>query len=255
MVGLAKHPAVDKYDISSLRMVISGAAPLGSEVQDAVKERTGISVKQGWGMSELSPLGTFQYDYNSKTGSVGNVISNTHAKIVHVDTGKSLGPNETGEVIIKGPQVMLGYLDDPVATKQTLSESGWLRTGDVGYYDEDGFFYITDRAKELIKVKGMQVAPAELEALLLTNEHVKDVAVTSVPSEEFGELPRAFVVLKDDTESKAVTGEEIQEWVKERVARFKQLGGGVVFIDQIPKSASGKILRRLLKDEAKDSES
>ncbi len=141
-----------------------------------------------------------------------------------------------------------GYLDDPDKTAECLSESGWLRTGDVAYYDEDGFFFITDRMKELIKVRGYPVAPAELEALLLTHDLVNDVAVIQKPDEEHGETPRAYIVLKDPTNETETTRTEIYEWVKERVAPYKRLDGGIVFTDTIPKSASGKILRRLLRD-------
>jgi 4-coumarate--CoA ligase len=151
----------------------------------------------------------------------------------------------------KGPQVMMGYLNEPEKTAECLSSDGWLRTGDMAYYDQDGYFYITDRIKELIKVRGFPVAPAELEELLLTNEHVQDVAVIQVPNEEAGELPRAYVVLKPTADTKEVTSKYLQDWVKERVAPQKRLDGGVVFIDQVPKSASGKILRRILRDEAK----
>ena len=150
---------------------------------------------------------------------------------------------------MQGPQVMLGYMDDIEKTKECLSESGWLRTGDVAHYDEDGFFYITDRLKELIKVRGYQVAPAELEALLLQHEHVADAAVIQVTCENSGELPRAYVV-KDKTEEAAnMTEDDVYEWIKERVAAYKRLDGGVVFVDAIPKSASGKILRRILRDQ------
>lgn len=146
---------------------------------------------------------------------------------------------------------MMGYLNEPDKTAECLSKDGWLRTGDLAYFDEDGYFYITDRIKELIKVRGFPVAPAELEELLLTNENVQDVAVIQVPNEAAGELPRAYVVLKANADPKDVTEEYLKEWVKERVAPPKRLDGGVVFIDQIPKSASGKILRRILRDQAK----
>lgn len=145
---------------------------------------------------------------------------------------------------------MLGYLDDPDKTRECLSESGWLRTGDVAHYDEDGFFYITDRLKELIKVRGYQVAPAELEALLLTHEHVSDAAVIQIPDEVSGELPRAYVVMKNDEASAKTTEMDLYEWMKEKTAPHKRLDGGVVFTDTIPKSASGKILRRILRDQA-----
>jgi acyl-CoA synthetase (AMP-forming)/AMP-acid ligase II len=142
---------------------------------------------------------------------------------------------------------MMGYLDQPDKTAECLSEKGWLRTGDVATYDEEGYFYITDRIKELIKVRGYPVAPAELEALLLTHEAVNDAAVIQVPDEASGELPRAYVVLKENFKDVA-TPQNIYDWIKERVAPFKRLDGGVEFIDSIPKSASGKILRRILRD-------
>lgn len=144
---------------------------------------------------------------------------------------------------------MLGYMDDNEKTKECLSDSGWLRTGDVAHYDEDGFFYVTDRLKELIKVRGYQVAPAELEALLLTHEHISDAAVIQVPDEDSGELPRAYVVGKETEEAMNMSESDVYEWVKERVAAYKRLDGGVVFIDAVPKSASGKILRRILRDQ------
>lgn len=145
--------------------------------------------------------------------------------------------------------MMLGYMDDTEKTKECLSDSGWLRTGDVAHYDDDGFFYITDRLKELIKVRGYQVAPAELEALLLTHEHVSDSAVIQIADEASGELPRAYVVRKETEEAMNMTEEDVYEWVKERVAAYKRLDGGVVFIDAVPKSASGKILRRILREQ------
>ena len=143
---------------------------------------------------------------------------------------------------------MLGYLKDTERTKECISDEGWLRTGDQAYYDEDDYFYITDRIKELIKVRGFQVAPAELEELLLTNEHVQDVAVVQVPDSDSGELPRAYVVLKPSADKKEVMEEYLKEWVKERVSPYKRINGGVVFVEKIPKSASGKILRRVLRD-------
>ena len=146
-----------------------------------------------------------------------------------------------------------GYLDDPDQTALCLSSSGWLRTGDVAYYDEDGFFFIADRMKDLIKVRGFQVAPAELEALLLTNDLVSDAAVISVSDENSGELPLACVVLQKKDVQKDKAKKEIYDWVKERVAPFKRLDGGIVFVDSIPKSPSGKILRRILKDQMSDS--
>ena len=243
ILGLAKHPVVDNYDMSSIDMIMSAAAPLGGDVENAVIERLGCGVKQAWGMSELSPLGTITSDSNIKSGSIGPLAPSTYGKVVDTETGRSLGPNKEGELSIKGPQVMLGYLDAPEKTAECLSEDGWLRTGDVAQYDEDGFFYITDRLKELIKVRGFQVAPAELEALLLSHPHIKDCAVIPTVDESSGELPRAYVVPKDD---ESPSEEDIEGWVRERVAPYKRLAGGVVFTDEIPKSGSGKILRRLL---------
>lgn len=202
-------------------------------------------------MSELSPLGTMNSDSNRRTGSIGHLLSLTEGKIIDPETGKSLGPNETGELCIKGPQVMMGYLNDEKKTKDCVSDGGWLRTGDQAYYDKDGYFYITDRIKELIKVRGFQVAPAELEELLLTNEYVQDVAVVQVPDAACDELPRAYVVLKPSTNPDEATEEYFKEWVKKRVSPYKRISGGVIFVDQIPKSASGKILRRLLRDQVK----
>eukprot|EP01083_Nonionella_stella_P027091 74522_1 len=199
-------------------------------------------------MSELSPIGTFESDYNMKPGSIGQLVSSTQGKIINPETNETLGPNEPGELCIKGPQVMMGYLNDAEKTAECLGDDGWLRTGDVVHYDEDGFFFITDRIKELIKVRGYQVAPAELEALLLTHPNISDAAVIPVDDEESGELPRAYVTLKSDDLSQKVTDNDVKEWVKDKVAPFKRLEGGVEFVDQVPKSASGKILRRLLKD-------
>jgi 4-coumarate--CoA ligase len=246
VLALAKSPIVDKYDCSSLRQIVSAAAPLGSNVEHAVRDRLGCEVKQAWGMSELSPLGTINSDSNSKAGSVGPLCPSTFAKVVDAE-GKSLPANEDGELLIKGPQVMMGYLDDPDKTNECLSDTGWLRTGDICHYDEDGYFYITDRLKELIKVRGYPVAPAELESILLTHPDIDDAAVIPIPDEASGELPRAYVVVKDGAE---ITTEAIQKWVQEQVAPFKRLNGGVIFTSAIPKSASGKILRRVLRDHA-----
>lgn len=250
LLGLQKSHLVDSIDLSSLQMISSAAAPLSSVTEEIVKKRIGSGVKQLWGMSELSPAGTFTSDFHIKPGSIGPVVSSTFAKIIDVH-GNSLGPNEPGELLIKGPQVMMGYLNEEEKTAECLSQSGWLRTGDVAQYDEDGFLFITDRVKELIKVRGFQVAPAELEALLLTHDAISDAAVIQVNDEDSGELPRAYVVLNDTEDSRGVNEIDIYEWVKERVAPYKRLDGGVVFTDSIPKSASGKILRRILRDQVK----
>ncbi|MGK3745613.1 MAG: 4-coumarate--CoA ligase [Bacillariaceae sp.] len=262
ILGLAKSPLVDKYDMSSLETIISAAAPLGADTEIAVRDRLQCNVKQAWGMSELSPIGTITPSTKIKPGSVGLMVSNTYGKILDKN-GKSLEPNQQGELAIKGPQVMMGYQDEIQQTKDCLSSSGWLRTGDMFYYDEDGYFFMTDRIKELIKTRGFQVAPAELEELILGHDDVNDVAVIQIPDEASGELPRAYIVLKEKEEEKEGSADhdddneqheeklkkDIYEWVKERVAPYKRLDGGIVFVDSIPKSASGKILRRILRDE------
>ena len=252
LIGLAKHPIIDNYDLSSLSVIVSAAAPLAKETEDAVVNRIGCEIKQGWGMSELSPIGTYSSDYNVKSGSIGQLVPNTNGKIVDPETKKALGPGEPGELMIKGPQVMIGYLNDVEKTQKCLDNDGWLSTGDISHYDEDGFFYITDRIKELIKVRGYQVAPAELEALLLTHPSIDDAAVIPVEDEISGELPRAYIVARKDESSQKLKEKEVYEWVKERVANYKKLAGGVEFIDEVPKSASGKILRRVLKEKYKE---
>lgn len=182
---------------------------------------------------------------NRRYASIGSPASATRAKIVHINdvTGFGLGANETGELWVKGPQNMLGYLNNQKATDETLID-GWIRTGDIAYYDEDGFFYITDRLKELIKVKGFQVAPAELEEILRSHPDVVDAAVVGVPHPKTAEAPRAFVVKRAGCQVKE---EDIQQFVANKVVDYKQLNGGVHFIDTIPKNATGKIMRREIK--------
>ena len=185
-----------------------------------------------------------------KPGSAGCVIPNTEVKIVDIVTGEALPQGKEGELHIRGPQIMKGYLSRPEETAACLDREGWYHTGDVGYVDRDGYFFIVDRTKELIKYKGMQVAPAELEALLVTHPAVLDVAVVRKPDEEAGEVPKAFVVLKPDAAAQATTADSIMAWVAERVAPHKRIRA-LEFIDQIPKSASGKILRRVLMEKDK----
>jgi len=236
---------VDDYDLSSLLTITSGAAPLGKDLLSATSSRLGCIVTQGYGLTETSPVTHFCPDTRAveKAGSVGPAIPNTEVIIADVATQEPLDVNENGEVWIRGPQVMKGYLNNPEATENCIDKDGWFHTGDVGYVDEDGYFYIVDRVKELIKYKGFQVAPAELEALLLTHEAITDAAVIPSPDEEAGEIPKAFIVVKD-----SLTEEDLMSWVSERVAPHKKIRS-VEFIEQIPKSASGKILRRLLVDQ------
>lgn len=262
---LSKHPCVEKYDLSSIRMTASGAAPLTKELVEAVHRRTGIKVKQGYGLSETSPSCAIQPwdEWHKSLGSTGKLLPNMQAKFCAMPgseeehdpsrNAKELAQGQTGELYLKGPNIFLGYHQKPRETKECLSEDGWFRTGDVGHIDESGDIYITDRVKELIKYKGFQVPPAELEGYLVDNELIDDVAVVGVESQELGtEVPRAYVVRKGG--KKAVRegdGERIVEWLNSRVANHKKLRGGVRFVDTVPKSASGKILRRILKDEAR----
>jgi len=202
---------------------------------------------QGYGMTEASPVTHLSPTKNAprKPGSIGFVVPNTEVKLMDVVTGEEAGPGGEGELLIRGPQIMKGYLNQPGETADSIDREGWYHTGDVGYVDPEGWFYIVDRTKELIKYKGMQVAPAELEALLFTHPAILDAAVIRKADEEAGEVPKAFVVLKPDAASKATTGEAIMAFVAERVAPHKRIRH-LEFIEQIPKSPSGKILRRML---------
>ena len=243
---LAKHPSVDKYDTSSIDMVMSGAAPLGGEIVKAARDRLGCRlVRQGYGLTECSPVTHIVPEIlgMKKPDSVGIPICNMEVKVIDTESGENLTVGQEGEVLVRGPNVMKGYLNLPDATKASITEDGWFRTGDIGYFDEEGCFYITDRLKELIKVKGLQVAPAELEALLQNHPKIADAAVIGIPNERLGEAPKAFVVKKDLT----VTEDEIVNYVAGKVAKHKHLVGGVEFIDAVPKSPSGKILRRMLR--------
>jgi acyl-CoA synthetase (AMP-forming)/AMP-acid ligase II len=242
VLKLAKDPLIDKYDLSSLKMIFSGAAPLGPDLSRECMERIGCGIRQGYGMTETSPVthSSPADPAKMKLGSIGTAAPNTECRLIDPATGAELGPNQDGEVCVRGPQVMKGYLNNPEATARTIDSDNWLHTGDIGYADEDGHFFIVDRVKELIKYKGFQVAPAELEAILLTHRSVADAAVIPRQDDEAGEVPKAFVVLKGE-----VSAEELMEFVAGRVAPHKKIRE-VEFIDQIPKSLSGKILRRVL---------
>ena len=183
VLALARHPMVDAFDLSALEVVLSGAAPLGPELEAACASRLGCEVVQGYGMTEMSPVSHFTPAGRRRPGSVGMTAPNTECRIVDPESGADRPAGETGELWVKGPQVMLGYLNNPEATAATLQD-GWLRTGDLGRLDADGYLFVVDRVKELIKVKGFQVPPAELEALLLTHPDVADAAVIGLPDEE-----------------------------------------------------------------------
>ncbi len=245
-LALAKHPIVDNYDLSNLEHILSGAAPLSADLQAAVGKRLNCLATQGYGLTETSPVthATPNNPDKVKAGSVGPCIRNTELRVTDPETGQNLDYHKEGEIWIRGPQVMKGYLNHPEATAETIDSEGWLHTGDLGYVDEDGYLYVVDRLKELIKYKGLQIAPAELEGLLLQHAAVADAAVIPVPDEEAGEIPKAFIVLKPNQDASA---EDIMGHVAEHVAPYKKIRL-VEFVDAIPKSASGKILRRILVD-------
>jgi len=242
---LARDPAVDRHDLSSLQVVGSGAAPLGAGVQEQCADRLGVQVRQGYGLTETSPVTHTNPPGDNRAGSVGPPLPNTRVKIVDLDSGEPLGPGEPGEVWIRGPQVMRGYLDRPEATARTLTDEGWLRTGDVGRADEDGYLYVVERVKELIKYKGYQVPPAEIEAVLQSHPEIADAAVIPSPHAETGEVPKAVVVPDGDA---PLTERDVLQYVAERVAPYKKVRR-VSFREEIPTSASGKILRRELVEE------
>jgi acyl-CoA synthetase (AMP-forming)/AMP-acid ligase II len=248
ILALAKEPIVSKYDISSIRVLLCAAAPLGPESELEVRQKLKtVNVRQGYGMTEMSPTITtvvLKPGERQKPGSAGILVPNIIAKIVDPATGKECGVGERGELWVDGPNKMKGYLRNPSATDATIDKDGFLHTGDICYIDEDGDIFIVDRLKELIKYKGFQVPPAELEELLLTHPHIADAAVVGKPDEEAGELPTAFVVLK---KGKEISLKEIAAFVEAKVAPHKKLRGGIWLVQEIPKSASGKILRRILR--------
>ncbi|MFI6365237.1 AMP-binding protein [Nocardia sp. NPDC050630] len=253
-VALAKHPAIGQYDLSCVRTVFSGAAPLDEELGKAVAKRLNVRVRQGYGMSELSPIShVIPFDRDDiALSSVGLPIANTVNKLVDPDTGTEIDPLATGmsapgELWVKGPNVMVGYLNNPDATAETVDAEGFLHTGDIATVDSEGAVYIVDRLKELIKYKGYQVPPAELEALLLTNPKIADAAVIGVIDADSGEeIPKAFVVRQLAAD---LTAEEVIDFVAGQVAPHKKVRA-VEFIDAVPKSASGKILRKDLRSSA-----
>jgi acyl-CoA synthetase (AMP-forming)/AMP-acid ligase II len=260
VLALAKHPLVDTYDLSSLRSILSGAAPLDEGLALAAQERlrkgadTGVTVAQGYGMTELSPVSHTSPDegheppgaagHEVPKGSVGYAIPNTECRLIDPGTGEDAAPGERGELWVRGPQVMKGYLNNPSATAETVDADGWLHTGDVAIVDEYGCYTVVDRVKELIKYKGYQVAPAELEGVLINHPEVVDAAVIGMPDKESGEeLPKAFVVRAPGSD---LTEQAVMDYMAAKVAPHKKIRF-VEFIDAVPKSAAGKILRKDLK--------
>jgi acyl-CoA synthetase (AMP-forming)/AMP-acid ligase II len=246
VLAFATAPELDEHDTSSLKMVISGAAPLDAELLRRAEERVGAPIRQGYGLTEVSPVShksRLADVAETPPGSVGRLIPNTEARLVDPETGEDVAEGEEGEIWMRGPQVMLGYLNNPEATAETITPDGWLRSGDIGRVDENGYFYVVDRLKELIKYKGYQVPPAELEAVLVSHPKVRDAGVIGVQNADGEEVPKACVVTDDELDA-----DEVIAYVAERVAPYKRVRE-VEFVDEVPKSASGKILRRVLREQ------
>ncbi|RJE23091.1 Phenylacetyl-CoA ligase [Aspergillus sclerotialis] len=247
ILELVSNPRVQQYNLRSLRMMLSAAAPLAVELIHALHQKLDISVRQAYGMSECAPCTHMQCWDEARThvGSVGRLLPNMTAKYVPVEGETN---SKSKELWVKGPNVFLGYLNNDKANAEVFSDDGYYKTGDVGYEDENGHFFITDRVKELIKYNGFQVAPAELEAIALGHPAVGDVAVFGVSSGQDGsELPRAYVVPSPGHPGNQATADSIIKFVKDRVISYKQLRGGIRFVDAIPRNPSGKILRRDIK--------
>ncbi len=246
LIALDNYADLSKFDLSSLRYIMVGAAPLAPDVAQRVQEKTGVRILQGYGLTEASPITHLNpVDQGRiKLDSVGLSVPNQEQKIVDLDTGeRELGVGEVGELLVKGPHVMKGYWKAPEETRQTVRD-GWLYTGDIGKIDAEGYVYIVDRKKEMIKYKGFSVAPAEVEAVLFQHPSVADCAVIGKPDPEAGELPKAIVMLRS---GENVTAEELMDFVGSRIAGYKKIRE-VEFVSGIPKTASGKILRRVLID-------
>ncbi|WLQ50110.1 4-coumarate--CoA ligase family protein [Streptomyces poriferorum] len=255
VLALAKHPAVGDYDLSSLEYVVSAAAPLDADLAAACSARLGIPpVRQAYGMTELSP-GTHVVPLEAEDpppGAVGKLLPSTEMRITSIeDPGTDLGIDADGEILIRGPQVMKGYLGRPEATEAMIDSDGWVHTGDVGRVDADGWLFVVDRVKELIKYKGYQVAPAELEALLLGHTSIADAAVIGVNDADGNEIPKAFLVRRPATED--LTAEDVMAYVAAHVAPYKKIRR-VEFVDSVPRAVSGKILRRELRDREKEQQ-
>ena len=247
---LTQAPDVSKYNLGALRLGCCGAAPLSASLQRRLQDTLGVPIIQGYGLTETSPYANsdFAEPELGRPGSVGPAAPDTEEKVVDLETGRSeVAPGEIGELLIRGPQVMRGYFNNPQATAATITESGWLHTGDIVRQDADGYVWVLDRKKEMIKYKGFQVSPAELEGLLLEHPAVADVAVIGKSEPESGEIPKAFVVCKQKSQ---VSEPELLGFVARQVATFKRIRQ-IELVDAIPKNPSGKILRRLLMEKEK----
>jgi acyl-CoA synthetase (AMP-forming)/AMP-acid ligase II len=255
-LALAKAPIVDQYNLKSLRDLHSSAAPAPLEIITAVNKRIGAPVRQAYGLSEAAPAVCSQRieDWDKPMGTSGRLLPNMSAKLMKDDKEVEAGTGD-GELYLKGPNIFKGYYNNPEATAGAFDAEGWYHTGDVGKFDEHGNLFITDRLKELIKYNGFQVAPAELEALLLGHPAVADVAVIGVyDASRITELPRAYIVAAPGYDGDKKLESEMHEWFNKRVAPHKKLRGGIRFVEAVPKSNAGKILRRVLVEQAKAEE-
>ncbi|KAI7847802.1 hypothetical protein BDC45DRAFT_525161 [Circinella umbellata] len=250
LIHLVNRPEVEKYDLSSLQRIGTGSAPISPSVVSRCAKKFQAFVPQGYGMTETSPIITFQTLETAKPDSIGPVIPCMAHKIID-SKGQEVGINEPGELCVRGPNVMLGYKSDPEATANAIDKDNWLHTGDIVTKDKDGNLYIVDRIKELIKYKGFQVAPVELESILLQCPYVSDAGVIGITDETQGtEIPLAFITLPENLKNQAsnVIASKVQGWVNQRVANHKRLRGGVRVIETIPKNDAGKLLRKNMKD-------
>lgn len=242
----AKSTLIDKYDLSNLHEIASGGAPLSKEVGEAVAKRFHLpGIRQGYGLTETTSAILITPEGDDKPGAVGKVVPFFEAKVVDLDTGKTLGVNQRGELCVRGPMIMSGYVNNPEATNALIDKDGWLHSGDIAYWDEDEHFFIVDRLKSLIKYKGYQVAPAELESILLQHPNIFDAGVAGLPDDDAGELPAAVVVLEH---GKTMTEKEIVDYVASQVTTAKKLRGGVVFVDEVPKGLTGKLDARKIRE-------
>nr|XP_053649308.1 uncharacterized protein LOC128700275 [Cherax quadricarinatus] len=243
---LLETPLLKQYDTSSVLLFFSGAAPLPASTTTSFKNKLSRPLAEGYGMTETTAaISSNRSSTIYHVNSVGQVVPYVQVKIVDVESGEMLGEHQEGEICVKGPNVMLGYANDPVATAATIDPQGWLHTGDIGYYNQDNFIFLTDRMKDLIKVKGFQVSPTELENVIMKCEDVADVAVVGVPHERMGEAPLAFVVPKPGSK---LQPHQLMQFVADRVSQYKQLAGGVKMVESIPRNSSGKLLRKQLKN-------